>query len=1054
MTRLQSLGSWGVFLLTLAVYWICVAPSASLWDCPEYITTAFRLEVGHPPGNPAWTLMASVAAHLAPSPRHAVLAINLTSGIFTALAALMLFQIISYALRHTVPDPLPARGGASVSPRVASRARQAVTAGGAFCGSLCFAWADSTLFSAVEAEVYALSVFFTALSIRLMLAWADARGRRRRRFLILCAYVIGLSIGVHELNLLAITAMTLIFAFSSRRQRLGWHVWGYVAVSFLIIATILFLLVPGTVRLAGLADLLTTRAFGWERNSGAIVSLIILFILLFSLPLTAARLRASAAWIDALWMLAFLMTGYAVYLLIPIRAHADPPMNQGDPSDPFALLSYLKRDQYGSRPLLYGATPESVPLRIETFDSLGHPHYDEPVRIPGRPLYAPALKDACVGNRFGFLDSADMACNRRAAGDARGYIKTGHVVKYAHTPELNMFFPRMTSSNAADIQAYTDWTGMTGSTMVEVRTSVALDSSGNPVGRLSDDGRRIMERRHRPTYMQQFNYMVGYQFYYMYLRYILWNFAGRQNDRPASGEIEHGNFITGIPPIDNAMLGDQDALPPELGADNRGRHRYLMLPLLLGLGGAVWLMTRGRCGRRISSVVLALFLMTGLAIVFYLNQDPREPRERDYSFLGSILAFSIWIGAGAGALLLGATRLWLSRAERRRAGLLPLAAAWLLVIGIPVWMLAQNLPSNNRTGRHDADAIACNMLESLEPDAILFVDGDNTTFPVWYAQEVLGVRRDVTVVNMAYLTTPWYVAQLTRPREASQPTLMAGTPADYLYGAFSLVVYTRGGGSADAVAELRRLFSSTPGNGTPRINADTLLIGRGADAFALPLRQAADGRSSLTQQQLAIIDLIASNAASPNPRPVYWQRNISDRNFAGMKPLTRLTLLTRRLYPAQTAADSLAALDEGYRASQRLVDGGATEPGFYADPYAGQMISYQRLSLLMLAGRLSGAGSHTRAAECARRALAMWPLDLWRATAFTIDGTKVNEARLAARVLRASGSALGDLRMISEADSIDAAEDCRRAQFRQWFSRLSPAQRKVVSPSTRALFKD
>lgn len=630
-----------VFLGAVILYLVCLDRGASLWDCPEYILSAWRLEVGHPPGNPTWQLTANVLSHLGADAGHAAVIINGMSAVAMALAAVFLADIIALLM-----------GGGWIIPA---------------CGALCYAWCDSAIFSAVEAEVYALSAMVTALMLLLSLLWARQRRRGNiaasRRLLILTAYVAGLGVGVHELNFLIIPAMLLVYRFGSRGTK-----------------------APGS-----------------------------------GLP-------------TALWSLLLFIVGTTTYLIIPIRAAANPPVNMGHPSTWQAFKSYYGREQYGSKPLLYGRTPYSKPLLLESLDTAtGEYSY--------RKYY---LTETASG-----------------------------VKQYTYPEELNMWLPRMTSSHPADIEFYEAWAGMTRPEMEEVMVATATDSTGRQVAKMKPQtGERERELFYKPTYLQQLRYFLGYQVGFMYFRYLLWNYVGRQNNVHSTGDPSRGNFITGIPAIDDAMLGPQDDLPAKLRQGNKGYNRYYMVPFLFGIAGIAWLLCRGRRGRRVCAIVAMFFIFTGVLIVVYLNQDPGEPRERDYSFLGSYMAFAIWIAFGMQAAAAGIGRALRAAKSRRRA-----VAARVLSIAVsaavPALILSQTYDDHNRSRQGGAEAVARRIFADIPRDAIYFANGDNVIFPLWYAQEVLGIRRDVRIVAEPFLATEWYRQQLRIPGEESLPVIMS-----------------------------------------------------------------------------------------------------------------------------------------------------------------------------------------------------------------------------------------------------------------------------------------
>ena len=459
----RHVASWGAFALSLIAYLLTPAPSASYWDCPEYILSAFRLEPGHPPGNPFWTLTARFFTILFGSPQRAALAVNLSSALSMAAAAGLLASSIFIILRRTI----------------LRRHSPIVTAAASLAGALCFGWADSPWYSAVEAEVYALSMLFTALSFRLMLTWAFLPDRRRaRRYLLLIIYLTGLSIGVHQLNLLVIPALALVWLFRRHRRRAPWRTLLMLLLSFAIVGAILLLFMPGVIAICARTELICVNDLGLPFHSGVWIAWAIMLILAALLPLCAAKARLGSRLRLAAWAPLLLLIGYSAYLTILIR------------------------DAYGSTPLFYGPTPYSRPLYEERIDSAGHASYPLYAKIQGKPLY-----------------TRDTASYR--PGNAPEYVRYGEKSKFRYPPELNMFLPRMTSGDPEDIEAYGDWAGMTPAAMDTVMASFAIDSLGQPVGRLGDDGTRSKSPTPRPTYLQQLQYLLGYQISYMYLRYMM-----------------------------------------------------------------------------------------------------------------------------------------------------------------------------------------------------------------------------------------------------------------------------------------------------------------------------------------------------------------------------------------------------------------------------------------------------------------------------------------------------------------------------------------------------
>ncbi|MCM1476169.1 MAG: DUF2723 domain-containing protein [Muribaculaceae bacterium] len=1107
-------GTIAAFLLAIVVYFLTVDPSASFWDCPEYILTAYRLEIGHSPGNPTWMLFHNIVSRIAGAlfgVEYVALSINLCSGLFMALGVAILFQISFFTIRYAFRGMWQA---GNLPAAIAS-----------LCGALIFAWSDSPWFSAVEAEVYAMSLFFTAMSMRLMIAWARSNDPMRgARLLILSAYVLGLSIGVHELNLLVIPALALIFAFRRYKTHACLRGWGALALSVGIIAIILLGMYPGTSMMAGELEVFFVNGLGGQFMDGVFVYFQIMLAVAFLAPYSISRGNPRSLWrlflrfilvflliffggfflferhfvlsiflssaaamalavigrkfpfrvSTILWMASLCLVGFSSYLLIPIRGVANPPVNENAPDDVFSFYSYLKRDQYGKKPLFYGPTPYAKPLYQETIDSSGNAVYEHVVRIPRRPVYKRAMSGAHLSRRSGLLTKTDSldneyAINRIRRGES-AYVLVDYRYDLVYTPELNMFFPRLTSHNDVDISNYASWASMTPERMTTVEGSFALDSLGNPVGRLFSDGKRTREKLLRPTYLQHLQELFGYQIGYMYFRYLLWNFAGRQNDYPAAGEIEHGNFITGIPLIDNLMLGPQDELPEEIGRDNIGKNPYFMLPLALGIAGIVVLCS-GRRRKRANAVITVLFLMTGVAIVVYLNQDPGEPRERDYSFIGSFFAFSIWIACGASWLLATCRNIGL-RLRQRFAERGAMALRYALGCGvaitfaIPAWMLAVNYADHDRSYRSGPDDYATNLLESLDRDAILFLDGDNYTFPVWYAQEVLGVRRDVRVVNMAYLTTPWYVVRQLVSGEESQPLKMQATEGDIAYEAFTMTrlpsVPTDSIYSGDAVSELRKLYSSNyfrqspywSRDPFPRLSSSWLRIASGDnDSIYVNLHKALNGSSMISLRELALLDIVATNASQLKPRPVYFQNALTDRQLVGLAPYTSRTLYARKLDYSKPPSDTASYLiDEGLRFLPKIRTGGADHPRMYADPYVGMQISQQRMALLRLGDALLRNRDTKNALKVAKMTERMFPQKVWPYQAIVAkDGEIWQEGLKLSEIMIHAASAEGDTATLRRGRVLERSEKQRLASWHKWYKSLSDWRRSTVSRESRRL---
>ena len=1028
---------WLAFLASLIVYWLTVDTGASYWDCPEYLLTALRLEVGHPPGNPGWALTHRFVSCFFSDPVLQVLVVNMMAGMFTSLAVMILCSISISVMRWIFPSQRD------------SRWRCAAISVASLAGSLCFAWSDSAWYSAVEAEVYAMSLFLSALTVWMSLKWAfQFNAGSRARWLVALLYIIGLSLGVHQLNLLALPAIAMVMAFRVRGRRNAGFI--RISVSFFIgcaaVAFILKGLMPGSVALAGWADLVAVNSFGLPYWSGAVFiwSLALVLVVVAAVLLGRTRHAVSVTF----WSLAAVMLGFSVYIIIPLRACANPPVNEGNPSDVFRLADYLDRRQYGKAPLFYGHTPYSRVMRQERIsvneqgDTLRDYSWNA-LDVRGRDI-RPMVVDGRIPDRSRFLTEADRKLNGRISSSESqyGYVVTGIRTEPRYTPQLDMWLPRIYASSAGDLAAYRDWTGMDSSSMVQVRISEAFDSLGRDVPKRDADGKPIVKYGLRPSYLQSLTYLGVYQIGYMYLRYLMWNYSGRQNDVASTGEIDHGNFITGIPPVDGLMLGDQYRLPPELGKENKGRNVYWCIPFLLGIVGLIWLFKGSRRAgsvmrmRRAAWVSLVLFIMTGIAIVFYLNQSPGEPRERDYSFMGSFWTFAFWIAFGM---------LLFMRSMRSRWAR---GVAVCAVCAMPVWMLAQNWDDHDRSDRSATLDYASNLLESLDEDAILFVDGDNYIFPLWFAQEVMGVRRDVTVVCNAYLGSDWYVCQLMVPRYDNDGLRMMARESDIVLGNYNLVRFPAAlSDTLPALEAMRGLYSDS--SATPSFKSRFIRMGKDAadswvfDMFSIPGKGAG---SIAGLREVAEIDIVATNALSRYPRPVYWHQNLPKSKYIGFFPHTRQALFTRRLMPL--LPDSVVLVDESLDALPMLKWGGIDRMP-YPGPDVASQAAGQRASLIRLAESLAAVGRHDQALHVAKSAWVRYPS---RIVPFTIRhhvDSAYFEARQLADVLRRSGEVLGDTAAVSLAIRIEYEDSLRTVSFRRYRESLPRWRRSALSPDSR-----
>ena len=767
---------WLAFLISAFVYCSTIEPTASFWDCPEFITTGYKLEIGHPPGAPFFMLTANLFSQFASDPSDVARMVNTMSALLSATTILFLFWTITHLTRKLI---LKDWADLTLSKLIAIEASGMV-------GALIYTFSDTFWFSAVEGEVYAYSSAFTAVVFWLILKWEDhADEPHADRWLVLIMYMTGLSIGVHLLNLLCIPAIVLVYCYRKFPNIETKGSLVALVISFVVVAAVLYGVVPGIITVGGWFELFFVNVLGMPFNTGEIVYIFLLvasviwaiyesytaknirrenisFLLAFAMlgvPFYGYGWSAVVIGVIVLAVLWFilnhkkivekkpiytissrlkntvllcmlmLMIGYSSYAVIVIRSDANPPMDQNSPEDIFTLGSYLSRDQYGDRPLLYGqAYTSQVALDVE--GNMCKPRVEE-----GAPIYSRVEK--------------------KSADEKDRYFVVSHKNKYIYAQ--NMLFPRM--HDQAHTASYEQWMGGVDG------TEVPYDRCGEPM------------TVKMPSQLENIRFFLSYQCNFMYWRYFMWNFAGRQNDIQGHGELEHGNWITGIPLIDNARLGDQSKLPDDLKS-NKGHNVFYCLPLILGLIGLFWQSFRGRRGIRQFWVVFFLFFMTGLAIVVYLNQTPVQPRERDYAYAGSFYAYAIWCGMGVAAII-DLLKKWL-----KRDNVVTTAVVSLACLLVPIQMASQTWDDHDRSGRYTCRDFGQNYLMTLQDkgNPIIFTNGDNDTFPLWYNQDTEGVRTDARVCNLSYLQTDWYIDQMKRPAYDSPAVPITWPRLDYCSG--------------------------------------------------------------------------------------------------------------------------------------------------------------------------------------------------------------------------------------------------------------------------------
>jgi hypothetical protein len=672
---INNLAGWAVFFFSLIIYFLTLEPSVSFWDCGEFIAASYKLQIGHPPGAPFFQLLQRVVALIAPGTDKVALFMNAFSALASAATVLFLYWTIVRLAQRMFPAETTKTQGLSL------------VAGAT--GALTFAFTDSFWFSAVEAEVYALSSLFTALVFWAILKWeAVATEKQANRWIVLIAYLVGLSIGVHLLNLLAIPAIALIWYFKKYKATTRGIVITLL-ISAVTIAFIMYGLVQGTPTVAQQFEILFVNIFGLPYNTGLLFFLVLIISLLIGVMVYAHRKQRPLLHLIAVSTLVIYI-GFASYAMLMVRSNANPPMDENNPENAYTLMKYLNRSQYGETPLFTGHYYNAPAVSVSD----------------GEPVYFP--KDG-------------------------KYIKSEGTPEYRFDSRYKTIFPRMYSAQDNHVSGYKMW--------------------GNVKGRpVTING----QTDYIPTFSENLRYFFSYQVNFMYIRYFMWNFSGRQNDRQGYGNIFDGNWLTGFGFIDKARLGHNGSQPAAM-SNPETTNRYYMLPFLLGMIGLFFHLKRHK---KDFWVVMLLFVMTGLAIVVYLNQPPYQPRERDYAYVGSFYAFAIWIGLGVPAVV------QFFEKYLKKFGWIP---ALLLTTTVPVLVLAENFDDHDRSGRYVARDLGKNYLNSCAPNAILFTYGDNDTFPLWYAQDVENVRPDVRICNVTLLNGDWYIDQMKNKVYDSDP---------------------------------------------------------------------------------------------------------------------------------------------------------------------------------------------------------------------------------------------------------------------------------------------
>ena len=987
------------FVIAAFVYCSTIEPTASFWDCPEFITTGYKLEIGHPPGAPFFMLTANLFSQFASDPSQVARMVNIMSALLSATTIMFLFWTITHLTRKLILKDWDALTTGKLI---------AIEASG-MVGALIYTFSDTFWFSAVEGEVYAYSSAFTAIVFWLILKWEDhADEPHSDRWLVLIFFLMGLSIGVHLLNLLCIPAIVLVYCY---RRYPNIEVKGSLialVVSFVVVAAVLYGVIQGIITVGGWFELFFVNTLGLPFNTGEVIYIICLvaavlwaiyetyqhtsvkreniaFCLAFGLlgvPFYGYGWQAFITGVIVLAVLLFvlnykkvvnkqkvylvssrvkntillcmlmLMIGYSSYALIVIRSTANPPMDENSPEDIFTLGSYLSRSQYGDYPLLYGQAYTSQ-VALKNDGNVCVPEMSE-----GAPIYSRKEKAS--------KDEKDS------------YFVVSHHNKYVYAQ--NMLFPRMWDSNHT--QDYESWMG-------------GVDGTEVPYDRCGE-----MISVKMPTQIDNIKFFLSYQCNFMYWRYFMWNFAGRQNDIQGNGELEHGNWITGFKWFDNWRLGDQSKLPDSLKA-NKGHNVFYCMPLLLGLIGLFWQAFRGRRGIRQFWVVFFLFFMTGLAIVIYLNQTPVQPRERDYAYAGSFYAFAIWCGMGVAAII------DILKKKFHIDNVAVTALASLVCLLVPIQMASQTWDDHDRSGRYTCRDFGANYLMTLQDQGnpIIFTNGDNDTFPLWYNQEVEGVRTDARVCNLSYLQTDWYIDQMKRPAYNSPSLPISWPRLDYCTGTNEYVevqpelkqqildFYKQSPAEAKKafgddpfeVSNIMRYWVRSKDADMHVIPTDTLYVKIDKEAVKRSgMMMASDtipdkmvislkGKRALYKNDLMMLEMIAH---ADWTRPIYVALTVGSENYMNLGDNFIQEGLANRITPFLTNQPGTKNFDteKTYRnVMYRYKYGGLEKPGLYIDETVLRMCYTHRHIFSQLALHLIEEGQKAKALKVLQKAEKVLP---------------------------------------------------------------------------------
>jgi hypothetical protein len=1035
----NTITGWCAFAVALITYTLTVEPTMSFWDCGEYIATSAKLQVGHPPGAPLFQMIGAFFAMFASDDKHIALMVNMMSVFSSAFTILFMFWSSSMILKKIISQYAEINKNNSIA-----------ILGSSFVGALAFTFSDSFWASAVEAEVYAMASLFIALLFWLGLRWEqDMDSPKGNKWLLIISLVVGLTFGVHFMALLTIPAIGFLYYFKHYKEV---TVKNFIIANIVVVAVLLFifkLLLPLTMAFFGKTEVFMVNELGLPFNSGTIfVALLLISFFYFSLRYTQNKELIKAN--TLILCILFILIGFSTWMMLPIRANANTVINENKPSDAREVLAYYNREQYGTNPLFYG------PQYTEAFAGLdeNNPYLD---KAPNYERDYKTGKYVIVNN---FKNAEQNSDDNQKAFLPRLWSNDNIVgyINFTNPPEfrLNPNYPyeedlskygidpsQLSEENLA--QATAQLRNEIEKTVAEFRKAYAqkqLDTEDYVKFLKTYSNYLIVEK---PSTVDNLRFMAEYQFGYMYFRYLMWNFVGRQNDIQGRYGYQDGNWLSGIPFIDELHLGSQKNLPTDV-LNNKGRNVYFFLPFILGIIGILYHASRDR---KSFYVLLVLFLFMGLALKIYLNERPFEPRERDYALVGSFYVFGIWIGFGVYALY-----------ESLQKYLTPKIAGPLIIgaslLAVPVLMGFQNWDDHDRSGRYTATALAKSYLESCDPNAILFTIGDNDTFPLWYAQEIEHIRTDVKIVNTSLFMTDWYIDQMKSKSHESAPLPISFTHSEYVGDKLDYTAYIP---KVESRWEIKDFidFIKNPKSTVEMQNGQTIhfyptnkiripvdknniiqnkvVAAKYNDSIVSYIDLDIKG-NALYKNRLMMLDLIANNNWK---RPIYFSPGaFGDEDYLWMKSYLQLEGMVYKLVPLKTKVDKdTNPMDMGELDADKMYDivmkwdWGNSRGAIYHDPETRRNSISYRSVLSRLMDKLIAEGKLDKAKKVIDLSLTEMPIEKFGyysmvepfARGYYQVGEKEKAQQLLEKLIGKYKENLNYYGSLSTADQVDLAID-------------------------------